>query len=450
MTTIGTIRDDHFRGHRNINEGQRQGTDATLDELLAQIKVDIIALEAFKAGLQDPKDSVRVATAAALPACTAAGSGAGKTLTADAVGALTVDGVAVALGDRILVQNQVAGKDNGIYTVTTLGTGAVEFVLTRAVDADSSAEVTAGMAVPVAEGTANADKIFHLTTNDPIVLDTTALVFAEISAAVHAAAHILGGGDPIDADQLDVDMTPTNYTPDAGVPEAGNADHLAAHLGGIDNELGTLHAKTGAPAVRGFRAAGGTLSADGTENATVLGADLLQGQPYAQATLGASLDIIAEEPGSPGHALSVEVVDTGGAGPSTVAYAAGKLTIDLVGLTPDEDAIATLVNTSGAWDGILRANSGGGPAFGVAAETALSGGGTGTGVKVYVGGGLCTPVGEAGGGATSSPAYTEVSLVVDVPDLTGLTPALAATTDDAAIWVESNGKTSNSLSKTLA
>lgn len=450
MTTMSTIKTDHFRGGRNLTSGQREGSDAILSELLAQAKADLLVLEAYAAGSQDPKDSVRLATAAALPACTAAGTGATKTLTADAVGALTVDGVAVALGNRILVKDQVAGKDNGIYTVTTLGTGAVKFVLTRAADANTSAEVTPGLTVPVEEGTANADKLFMLTTNATITLDTTALVFTEISGKAHAALHILGAGDAIDADQLGVSMTPTNYAPDAGVPEAGDVDHLAAHLGGIDNELGTLHAKTGAPTIRGFRAAGGTLSANGSEDATVLGANLIQGQTFAQVTLGASLDIIAEEPGAPGNALSVEVVDTGGAGPSTVAYLAGKLTIDLVGLTPDEDAIATLINTTGAWDGIFRANSGGGAAFGTVAETPLTGGGTGLGCKFYVGGGLCTPAGEAGAGATSNASLSETTCVIDVPDLTGLIPALTATTDDAAIWVESNGKTSNSLSKTLA
>src|SRR3954469_12517197 len=64
----------------------------------------------------DTKASCRLATAAALPACTAAGTGIGKTLTGNANGALSVDGTAVAVGNRILVKDQVAGADNGIYT----------------------------------------------------------------------------------------------------------------------------------------------------------------------------------------------------------------------------------------------------------------------------------------------------------------------------------------------
>lgn len=139
-------------------------------------------VDAVATGL-DVKASCRVATAAALPACTPAGSGVGKTLTGDAVGILTVDGVATVLNDRILVKNQVAGADNGIYKVTTEGTEGVAFILTRATDSDQAAEVTAGMFTFAEEGTANGDKGWVLITNNPITVDTTALAFSQFSAA---------------------------------------------------------------------------------------------------------------------------------------------------------------------------------------------------------------------------------------------------------------------------
>lgn len=149
--------------------------DPTLDQDGATKKyVDSVAT-----GL-DLKDSCRVATAAALPTVTAAGAGVGKTLTASAVGILTVDGVATVLSDRILVKNQATASDNGIYEVTIEGTAGVAFILTRATDADT--EVTAGMFTFIAEGTANADKGWVLTTNDPITVDTTALTFGQFSS----------------------------------------------------------------------------------------------------------------------------------------------------------------------------------------------------------------------------------------------------------------------------
>ena len=123
------------------------------------------------------KASVKLATIEALPACTASGTGVGKTLTADAVGVLTVDSVATVLNDRILVKNQATAKDNGIYEVTTEGTTAVAFVLTRATDVDENAEALSGIYIPVTAGTENANTDYTLSTADPIVVDTTSLTF---------------------------------------------------------------------------------------------------------------------------------------------------------------------------------------------------------------------------------------------------------------------------------
>lgn len=152
------------------------------------------------AGGIDPKNSCRVATAAALPACTPAGSGVTKTLTGDAVGILTVDGIATVLNDRILVKNQVAGLDDGIYKVTTEGTAGVAFVLTRAVDFNSDVLVTGGAYTFITEGTANADEGWILTTNDPITLETTALVFSQFSSATFVDTF------------LELTDTPASYT----------------------------------------------------------------------------------------------------------------------------------------------------------------------------------------------------------------------------------------------
>ncbi len=175
------------------------------------------------AGGVDVKDSVDVATAAALPAVTAEGSGIGKTLTANAAGVLTVDGVATVLNDRILVKNQATGADNGIYKVTTEGTTEVAFVLTRAIDADADAEVTAGMYAFVEEGTANADAGFVLTTNDPITVDTTALAFTQFTGAGQIVA---GTGLTKTGSTLDVIGTPNRI-----VANADSIDIDAAYVG---------------------------------------------------------------------------------------------------------------------------------------------------------------------------------------------------------------------------
>lgn len=129
--------------------------------------------------LLTPGTQVDLATAAALPACTAAGTGVGKTLTGNVNAALTVDGIAVTNGLRVLVQNQATAKDNGVYTQTQLGTGSVPFILTRATDFDavSVTEIAAGANYRVAQGATNAGKTFVHTTIGTIVADTTSLVF---------------------------------------------------------------------------------------------------------------------------------------------------------------------------------------------------------------------------------------------------------------------------------
>ena len=58
-----------------------------------------------------------------------------------------------------------------------------------------------------------------------------------LAGGAHAANHIKDGSDEIDGDQLDIDFNPSSYTPDTSIAEATDADHLAAHLAGIDKKL---------------------------------------------------------------------------------------------------------------------------------------------------------------------------------------------------------------------
>ena len=130
----------------------------------------------------DVKASVRVATATVLDAFT---STATNVLTADESGALVVDGVTLSVGDRLLVKNQLTttAKYNGIYDVTATGGVSAQWVITRSADANTSAEVTSGMFTFAEQGTTNDNTGWVLTTNNPIVLNTTALVFAQFSGA---------------------------------------------------------------------------------------------------------------------------------------------------------------------------------------------------------------------------------------------------------------------------
>jgi len=56
----------------------------------------------------------------------------------------------------------------------------------------------------------------------------------------HGSDHVRGGADVIDGDRLTVDFVPTNYTRNSAASGAGDATDLTAHLGGIDNQVGTI------------------------------------------------------------------------------------------------------------------------------------------------------------------------------------------------------------------
>lgn len=98
-----------------------------------------------------------------------------------------IDGVTMATNDRFLAKDQSTGSQNGIYVWNGAASAA-----TRAVDADSDAEVTAGMATTVTEGTVNADRVYVLTTNDPIVVGTTALAFTQVGGG--GGTYVAGNG----------------------------------------------------------------------------------------------------------------------------------------------------------------------------------------------------------------------------------------------------------------
>ena len=140
--------------------------------------------------------SVKYATTGALPAVTYANGtgGVGATLTANANGALTIDGYTFTSpadnGTRILVKNQASQLQNGVYTLTQAGdtVPGSPFILTRATDFDTAGsgvnQIDAGDFFLVTAGTANANTSWVQQTPLPITVGTTAIVFAQFGAPI--------------------------------------------------------------------------------------------------------------------------------------------------------------------------------------------------------------------------------------------------------------------------
>ena len=124
--------------------------------------------------------------------------GVGATLTnAGAQAALTIDGILMTVGARVLVQGQTNQAENGIYGVTTVGTGATNWVLTRATDGNSYApksdtQLGAGSYFFIMQGSQYAGSSYVLTSPPgEINFGTSNIVFSQFS---QAGAYTAGNG----------------------------------------------------------------------------------------------------------------------------------------------------------------------------------------------------------------------------------------------------------------
>jgi hypothetical protein len=138
-------------------------------------------------------EAVVAATTANLTATYSNGtSGVGATLTNSGTqAAFSIDGISPVVNARILVKDQTTQSENGIYALTTVGSGSTNWVLTRATDADNnpSGEMKNGDELFCSSGTVNAGKSFiNSTTVAPIVIGTTAITFSEYYAGLPAQA----------------------------------------------------------------------------------------------------------------------------------------------------------------------------------------------------------------------------------------------------------------------
>jgi hypothetical protein len=199
--TLATI----FTDDTNSQTGSDEGTSTTTGFHATQHNSAATAIMAIEAelGLQPrglyastvrerfeiaafKNQSAKFATTATLAATYANGTaGVGATLTANpGAVAPTTDGVTWVVGDRVLVKNQTAPLQNGIYTVTQITS---PWILTRAIDADTSLKI-ADCKVLVDQGTFNGDTEWYQASTAP-TMGTTALYFRRTTP-------IYGHGNP--------------------------------------------------------------------------------------------------------------------------------------------------------------------------------------------------------------------------------------------------------------
>jgi len=277
-------------------------------------------VDATKSGL-DLKDSVRAATTAALTATYSNGTaGVGATLTnSGTLAAFALDGVTLAVNERVLVKDQATTLQNGIYTVTTAGTGAVAWVLTRTTDFDNSTagEVTGGAFSFVEEGTVNADSGWVCSTDGTVTIGTTGITFVQFSGAGSISA---GNG-----------LTKTGSTLSLATTTAGN----------------------------GLTYTTGVLDVVGTTNRISVAADSID--IYASYVGQTSITTVGTlTSGTLGSGFTTVAVGQGGTGASTFTTN---------GIIYGNTASALQVTAAGAWDStaavgqLLSVNSSGVPTW---------------------------------------------------------------------------------------
>jgi hypothetical protein len=196
------------------------------------------------------KPTALVATTAALPSSTYANgsSGVGATLTATANGVLTIDGYAIVAGDvgkPVLVKDQAAPAQNGLYTVTQAGTAGAPFILTRHVDMDQAGDFS-GAFIPVGSaGTVNDNSLWLANPAGTVTVGTTAIPFTELNRA----ADLVAG---------------------TGITIAGNTISVATNFAGGTSiaTVGTITAGTwqGTAVAVGFGGTGATTAAGARTN----------------------------------------------------------------------------------------------------------------------------------------------------------------------------------------
>lgn len=109
--------------------------------------------------------------------------GIGDTLTnAGAQVVFEIDGLNPTVGQRVLIKNQTTSAYNGVYTVTDVGSGATDWVLTRATDFDEASQIVPGIVVPVLLGGTDNGGTSWLQTATVVTVGTDPIDFIQYTA----------------------------------------------------------------------------------------------------------------------------------------------------------------------------------------------------------------------------------------------------------------------------
>src|SRR5262249_31744169 len=131
------------------------------------------------------KAPVRLVSTVDLPGTYAAAT---HTLELTATGPTDVDGVAVNVGDRILLVGHTAGEENGTDVVAAVGAATTHTELDRSADFNDPSQIFEGVTIAVNQGDTQSGTTWKLVTGGPITLGSTPLEFISVTPATGTAA----------------------------------------------------------------------------------------------------------------------------------------------------------------------------------------------------------------------------------------------------------------------
>jgi hypothetical protein len=256
---------------------------------------------------------VRVESPTALTATYNNGTaGVGATLTnAGTQVALVIDGVTVSVNDRVLIYTQVNQTQNGIYTVTNVGSGSTNWVLTRATDADtfenaSPDGLSQGSTVFVQQGATGAGETYTCNTVGTITFGTTNITFAQISSA-----QIYSAGTGLTLSGTQFSVTNTGVTAQT-YGNAGQVAQIAINAQGQITSASNVAIAITASNVSGLAASATT---DTTNASNITSGTLANARTTASATNGAST-IVARDASGNFAAAAITATSFSGSGAS--------------------------------------------------------------------------------------------------------------------------------------
>ena len=328
-------------------------------------------------------------------------SGVGATITKLAPFAtLSVDGGSPTVNQRILVKNETSGQYNGVYTVTSVGSGIAGWVLTRATDYDQVGggqnEVAPGDTVFIISGTANTNTQWVQSTDLPITLGTTPLVFVQAGSST---SYLAGTGLTLSGTTFSI----TNTAVTAG--SYGSASSVGTFTVNAQGQL-TLAASTSI-AIAATQITSGTITVPQGGTGAVSLTGYLKGNGTSAFTASAAIpstDISGLGTMSTQNANSVTI--TGGTinGASVGATTPSTGAFTTLGATGNA-TLATI--TAGTWNGTaIGATFGGTGQTAVATGDLLYGSATNTWSRLTAGASGTLLIGGATPSYSSSPTIT--------------------------------------------